>query len=820
MFQAPTRRQLKGWGDPRSWSLASQLALSFGALVTAVLALLAWMVTRSAEPTVIEKAGGTYQAVAGGVNDLLMLYLGDRVGEVQVLQQSPVIRALVDAGNASYPADPEQAAESIRELDRAWRSATPDHPLIRQVIDREINSAAAELTDFLLGFPAHSELILTDRLGATVAASGRLTDYDQSDEEWWQTAWAGGEGRVYLSQPTFDESAGVIAILLASPVLGSDGAPIGILRSTLAVDQMYALLSDAASARNYDIDLIDSNGVRLFDSALGISRVGTPPSDEFLSIIHGLDEGFGETEGVHFAPTIYGFAALHSDAVGPYDQQLVRAVDDLGWTTVVHRDRKSLFEPVAEFQGLMTWVTLVAAFAFGLAAYAISRSITSPLRRLTAAAARLTTAEASEQIDVVGNRELAELTRAFNHMSQQLHETLEQMRQQIEERRRAEETAQESAARLKGTMDTMQEGAQIIDPEWRYVYVNDAVAEQGRRPTDELLGRTMMEVYPGIEDTEMFRQLQRCLETGKSHIMENEFTFPDGSVGWFDLRIQRVPEGVFILSTEITERKQVERQMRQLNEQLERRVKERTAELEAANRELEAFAYSVSHDLRAPLRGIDGFTQALVEDHGDQLDDQARSYTRRVRAAAQRMGRLIDDLLQLSRVTRAGMSRENVDLSDLAHETVGVLRESEPDRQVEFVIDEQLRCHGDGSLMRVALDNLLENAWKFTSREPQARIQVGREHSNGQAAFYVRDNGIGFDMEYAEKLFGEFQRLHSAADFPGTGVGLAIVRRIIRRHGGEVWAEAAVGEGATFYFTLPEGGDATKEEGQMLETAR
>jgi signal transduction histidine kinase len=252
-------------------------------------------------------------------------------------------------------------------------------------------------------------------------------------------------------------------------------------------------------------------------------------------------------------------------------------------------------------------------------------------------------------------------------------------------------------------------------------------------------------------------------------------------------------------------------------------LEEANRELEVTNRELEAFSYSVSHDLRAPLRSIDGFSQILLEDYADELDEEGKDYLGRVRAASQRMGRLIDDLLGLSRVTRAALRREQVDLSSLAHEVADGLRESRPDRAVEFEIEDGIEVHGDPRLIRVALTNLLGNAFKFTEKEERARISFGEDrrlsHLGCVAVYYVRDNGAGFDMEYADKLFGAFQRLHGASEFEGTGIGLATVQRIVRRHGGRVWAEGRVGDGATFYFTLRPGLQIDPSRAQVREEA-
>jgi signal transduction histidine kinase len=266
-----------------------------------------------------------------------------------------------------------------------------------------------------------------------------------------------------------------------------------------------------------------------------------------------------------------------------------------------------------------------------------------------------------------------------------------------------------------------------------------------------------------------------------------------------DRALRKSQEGLQHYATELEQR--VAERTHELEERNEA-LRRNAAELLAANQELDAFAYSVSHDLRAPLRSIDGFSQVLLEDYTAVLDDAGQDSLQRVRAASQRMATLIDDLLKLARVTRAEMRTEVVDLSDLAREIGAELQQMVPDRRVEFVIASGLETQGDSRLLRVALENLLRNCWKYTARQPEPRVEFGLSETNGGRAFMVRDNGAGFDMKYADKLFGVFQRLHSAAEFEGTGVGLATVRRIITRHGGRVWAEGAVDRGATFYFTL------------------
>ena len=264
-------------------------------------------------------------------------------------------------------------------------------------------------------------------------------------------------------------------------------------------------------------------------------------------------------------------------------------------------------------------------------------------------------------------------------------------------------------------------------------------------------------------------------------------------------------EGTFFdgILEDISDRKKQERHIQQLNDDLKRR----SMELEIINRELESFSYSVSHDLRAPLRAIDGFSSTLLKDYGDRLDRRGHDRLQRVRTAAQRMANLIDDLLNLSRVSRSDIVLQDINLSEIARDIVADLQQAEPDRRMEVDIQPELRAEGDKRLMSIALTNLLTNAWKFTGHTDQPRIELARREQEPNPVFYVRDNGAGFDMEFSSKLFGAFQRLHDADEFPGTGIGLATVQRVIHKHGGRIWAEGAVNHGATFYFTLKNRGD-------------
>ncbi|MFH1154411.1 MAG: PAS domain S-box protein [Pseudomonadota bacterium] len=378
----------------------------------------------------------------------------------------------------------------------------------------------------------------------------------------------------------------------------------------------------------------------------------------------------------------------------------------------------------------------------------------------------------------------------------------------ITERKQMEQTLSIREQEYRTLVENIPDLIVRYDRDLRRVYVNPAWEKLSGLSAAEVIDVAHADVprvpTPVVDD--YVKKLRQVMETGK--FQAAEFTWVNAHGVNLFLEYVMVPEcdqhgevaSILAVGHDITERKRAEEAIRKLNEELEKRVADRTAELVAANKELEAFAYSVSHDLRAPLRGIDGFSQILLEEYQDKVDEQGKDYLQRVRLAAQRMAQLIDDLLGLSRVTRSVMMVQEVNLSRMAQEIADDLQKTNPERRVEFVIHEGIKAQGDGQLLRIVLGNLLGNAWKFTSNHPTARIEFGLQQQEETPVYFVRDDGAGFDMKYVQKLFGAFQRLHTAAEFPGTGIGLATVQRIVHRHGGNVWAKGAVEKGATFFF--------------------
>ena len=370
----------------------------------------------------------------------------------------------------------------------------------------------------------------------------------------------------------------------------------------------------------------------------------------------------------------------------------------------------------------------------------------------------------------------------------------------------------ERTAELSDLYNNAPCGYHSLDGDGLFVRINDTELNLLGYMREELIGKVMFDdlLTPARAQT-FLKDFPVFKERGWMRDLELDMVRKDGSIlpVLLSASVLKDQDGCYLMSRctiiDHTERKRADTKIHQAQ-----------VELEVTNKELESFAYSVSHDLRAPLRGIDGWSLALLEDYYDQLDEQGRQYLDRVRSEAQRMGRLIDDLLQLSHVTHTEMQTKAVDLSALAQTVVARLQAAQPERQVEVIIQPGLTAQGDGALLAIVLTNLLDNAWKFTGTRRQARIEfgclphpslpspIGKGEEGEGPVYFVKDNGVGFDMAFAQKLFGVFQRMHNTSEFPGTGIGLATVQRIVHRHGGRVWAEAQVDQGATFYFSIEE----------------
>lgn len=361
--------------------------------------------------------------------------------------------------------------------------------------------------------------------------------------------------------------------------------------------------------------------------------------------------------------------------------------------------------------------------------------------------------------------------------------------------------AEALAERLTMTLESMTDCFFTLDRSWRFTYLNREAERVLRRTRSALLGEVIWDCLPDTVGSTFQTHYLRAMERD----VPVEFdTFYAPLETWLHVRAYPSSQGLAISFRDNTERVRAQREILNMNAELEERVKQRTDELQAATAEMEAFSYSVAHDLRAPLGAINGYSQALEEHEAGQISSRALHFLRRIRSAARQMDQMTDGLLALARLSRAALRKEVLDLTPVADHALALLRERDPQRQVDVRVMHNLWAEGDLVLLTQVMTNLLANAWKFTAQTPHARIEVGMRHGGAdyEPVYYVRDNGAGFDMAYAGKLFQVFHRLHATTEFEGTGVGLATVHKIISRHDGRIWAEAAPGKGATFFFTL------------------
>ena len=461
------------------------------------------------------------------------------------------------------------------------------------------------------------------------------------------------------------------------------------------------------------------------------------------------------------------------------------------WRVWVEFNEASLMEPAATLLRRM-WPWTVGLILIGVAAvWVVSARVTRPLEQMADVADAIASGDYSRRAVTLRDDEVGRLGSAFNVMAARVAESREELEARVHARtQELSDSREEMDQFFAMSLDLLC----IADLSGTFTRVNPAWEEVLGWTASDLTAAPYLGLVHPDDTASTARESAKLAGGGVTVDFENRYRCKDGSHRWLSWKAVANPRRARVYATarDVTNEKRAARELHQY-----------AAELSAANRELEAFSYSVSHDLRSPLRSIDGFSQALLEDCGDRLGTDGQEHLRRIRGAAQHMGQLIDDLLKLARVTRAELNFETIDLSEIARRTLTGLTERDRTRAVEWHVEPGLHATGDARLLEIAMANLLENSWKFTGKQTMARIEFGMRNGAGRPReYYVRDNGAGFDAAYASKLFAAFQRLHHASDFPGTGIGLATVQRIVTRHGGHIRAEGVPQQGATFAFTL------------------
>jgi signal transduction histidine kinase len=611
-------------------------------------------------------------------------------------------------------------------------------------------------------------------------------------------------GRFSVGELVVSRASGRPVLVFGLPVYRGGGDLRGVAYVALDVGQADEQLRAISLSPEITLMVADPGGLALASAGAQPVRVGAGLPEEFLraAVATGRPVS-GQARGTDGREWLYSVEPVGRDGEHKLFVAAMASLDQI------------LAPSTLRLRAQLAALALIGLLAAAAAWLFAERILLQPVRQLL------------QRVDTLAREELqldGPAGEARVHELRELHLGFHDMACSLAERAKQRDAAMADMAHqktlLESVLASMAEGVLVVDPRGRFLHVNDAAGrilggiasvDRGAHSLEvsrdwgvfdldsgEPCGPQQWPMRRALEGrpAENFRyRVRGPLSLGEEKVIQGNarpVRTPDGA-----------PAGAVIVYSDATQAWRAEQALRHLNETLERRVDERTRELFIANKELESFSYSVSHDLRAPLQVIDGFGRALQTRHAGQLDPQAMHYLDRIRDNTQQMGNLIDDLLALASVTRAEIRSERVDLGAKAAELAENLRQRFPAREVDLHIETALVCEGDSRLLGIALQNLLENAWKFTANAQGAWVRVGRRQgADGACVFYVADNGAGFDMAYADKLFTPFQRLHSAEEFEGTGIGLATVHRIVSRHGGRVWAEGSLGRGATFLFSL------------------
>ncbi len=651
--------------------------------------------------------------------------------------------------------------------------------------------------------PLFESVIILDENGKLVGMAGPVTAGVNGKAQKVQQDYSASEvfkrvresGRTCWSEPFVSLKSGESVISVALP--WNRGVVVGNMNLSF----LCKLVEPTRTASNAYAFIISPAG-RLIAHP---DRALVGEKEAFISLPQ-ITAGFQGTSGT------YSFRLGERKVIGsvvPFAQN--------DWVIVSVHDKELAFAPLRGMERLLLFLTFVVLGGATFLAYRKVGQLTAPILALTDASRQLAAGEEmQERIEFSAYHEIHDLYDNFQCMAEavkarerdlqernrQLAAAQDELRLQVDEYLRTHEELREEKKKLESILASMGEGLSIQDTNLVVMLQNSAHREM----VGDFVGRYCYEMFDHNDHPCAQCPVLAAFRDGGNHVVLRQVT---GENGFRYLEVSASPlrdssgdlVGAIEIVRDVTNRIMAEKEVRRLNQDLEERVIQRTAELELANRELESFSYSVSHDLRAPLRHISSFSSILLNEHSGELNAEGRHLLSRIIAGCEKMGLLIDDLLELSYVSSHELKNTTVDMSRIARKVAESLRERDPDRKVRFEIADDLTTYGDERLLEVVLSNLLDNAWKYTSRQTEGLIQFGIQRLAARPVFFVKDNGAGFNKSYADKLFTPFSRLHGH-EFEGTGIGLAIVQRVIHRHGGKVWADSVEGEGATFYFTI------------------
>ena len=668
------------------------------------------------------------------------------------------------------------------------RSKSYNHPRLHDLFIQKLNQEYKKAKKY-------TSINLLDLDGFVVASTDPTQEFlDQSRSAYYLF----GLQKHYITQPFHlspDDSQWLIVI--AQPVIDPQHGSMGVLAGFADISVLDSIMKTRTgmgeTGKSYLVDP-DFSPITRYDGDKDL------PDEKIHS--EGIQNAFNfQINGYNFYNDYLG-----KPVIGVYSW-----LPRLQIGLLVEQDQAEAYQASIDMFKLSLYLSLAALLLAIMVAFFVTRNISNSIISLSDTASKIAAGDLNRVAEVNRKDEIGKLAATFNHMTRQLRNLIDQLKAELIERKKVEDALRVSEDKFKYIFEYSIVGKSITSPTGE-MHVNKAFAELLGYSQEEMALCKWQEIsHP--DDIKLTQDLLDPIFKGErdSCRLEKRYIHKDGSIIWADvstsLRKDNNGKPLYFMTSviDITDRKKAQNEIQVLNRELEQRVSDRTAQLEAANKELEAFAYSVSHDLRAPLRAMNGFSAVLISDYASKLDKQGRFYLSHIQEASRHMGQLIEDLLNLSRITRREMCRSQVNLSELANSIAKALLEEYPDRHVEFDIAPELIVQVDPNLIKIAFENLLNNAFKFTSQQPQARIEVGVMEKDHEQVYFVRDNGVGFDMAYANKLFSPFQRLHSPQEFPGIGIGLVTVHRIITRHGGRLWPEAAINKGATFYFTLGDG---------------